>query len=138
VLLEIAGRRILTDPVWGDRASPTRRLGPRRFQPVPVALDGLPAVDLVLLSHDHYDHLDYPTIRALRRSTVPFLLFAGRQHVADLIRQASSTSPLTTAILQYFRGTLSYAALRRRVFFRHPVTAVRLARHRKAVRREAS
>jgi L-ascorbate metabolism protein UlaG (beta-lactamase superfamily) len=42
-----------------------------------VALDGLPAVDLVLLSHDHYDHLDYPTIRALRRSTVPFLASLG-------------------------------------------------------------
>lgn len=77
VVLEIGGRRILTDPVWGDRASPSRLLGPRRFQPVPVALERLPPVDLVLLSHDHYDHLDYPTIRALRRSTVPFLTSLG-------------------------------------------------------------
>src|SRR5262249_33588766 len=62
VLLEIDGVRVMTDPVWGPRASPTRLAGPKRFQPVPVALRGLPPLDLVVVSHDHYDHLDYPTI----------------------------------------------------------------------------
>jgi L-ascorbate metabolism protein UlaG (beta-lactamase superfamily) len=73
VLFEIDGARILTDPVWGERASPTRRAGPRRFQPVPVPLTAMPPVDVVLLSHDHYDHLDYPTLRVLARTDVPFI-----------------------------------------------------------------
>lgn len=77
VLLELSGRRILTDPVWGKRASPARGIGPKRFQPVPVALANLPPLDLVVVSHDHYDHLDYPTIRALSRSSVPFVTSLG-------------------------------------------------------------
>src|SRR5262245_8122939 len=77
VLLEIDGLRVLTDPVWGPRASPSRLLGPKRFQPVPVALRALPPIDLVLVSHDHYDHLDYPTIRALARTPVPFVTSLG-------------------------------------------------------------
>lgn len=77
VLLEFAGRRILTDPVWGERASPVRGIGPKRFQPMPVSLAQLPPLDLVVLSHDHYDHLDYPTIRTLARATVPFLTSLG-------------------------------------------------------------
>ena len=59
VLIEIDGLRVLTDPVWGPRASPSTLAGPKRFQPVPVALSALPPIDLVLVSHDHYDHLDY-------------------------------------------------------------------------------
>lgn len=73
VLLEIDGWRVLTDPVWGARASPTRIAGPKRFQPVPVRLAALPAIDLVVISHDHYDHLDYPTIRKLAATGVPFV-----------------------------------------------------------------
>ena len=73
VLFEIDGARVLTDPVWGERAFPTRHAGPKRFQPVPVALAALPKVDLVLLSHDHYDHLDYPTIRKLAAGDAPFV-----------------------------------------------------------------
>ncbi len=77
VLIEIDGIRVLTDPVWGPRASPSRLAGPKRFQPVPVALREMPRVDLILLSHDHYDHLDYPTIRALVKSEVPFVTSLG-------------------------------------------------------------
>jgi L-ascorbate metabolism protein UlaG (beta-lactamase superfamily) len=77
VLIEIDGLRILTDPVWGPRASPSRLAGPKRFQPVPVALRALPAIDLVLVSHDHYDHLDYPTIRELAKMDVPFVTSLG-------------------------------------------------------------
>ena len=77
VLIEIGGRRVLTDPVWGARASPSRLVGPRRFQPVPVALRALPPVDLVVISHDHYDHLDLPTIRALAKTGVPFVTALG-------------------------------------------------------------
>jgi L-ascorbate metabolism protein UlaG (beta-lactamase superfamily) len=77
VLLEIAGVRVLTDPVWGPRASPSRLVGPKRFQPVPVALGAMPSVDLILISHDHYDHLDYPTIRALAAWEAPFVTSLG-------------------------------------------------------------
>ena len=77
VLIEIDGFRVLTDPVWGTRASPSRLIGPKRFQPVPVALKQMPPVDVVLISHDHYDHLDYPTIRALTKSRVPFVTSLG-------------------------------------------------------------
>ncbi len=77
VLLEMDGVRILTDPVWGPRASPSRLIGPRRFQPVPVALGQLPAIDLVVVSHDHYDHLDYPTVRELAAWDVPFVTSLG-------------------------------------------------------------
>jgi L-ascorbate metabolism protein UlaG (beta-lactamase superfamily) len=77
VLIEIDGLRVLTDPVWGPRASPTRLAGPKRFQPVPVALRAMPPIDLVLVSHDHYDHLDYPTIRTLARMEVPFVTSLG-------------------------------------------------------------
>ena len=77
VLIEIEGLRILTDPVWGPRASPTRLAGPKRFQPVPIALRAMPPIDLVLVSHDHYDHLDYPTIRELALLDVPFVTSLG-------------------------------------------------------------
>jgi L-ascorbate metabolism protein UlaG (beta-lactamase superfamily) len=77
VLIEIGGLRILTDPVWGKRASPSQLAGPKRFQPAPVALRDMPPVDLVLISHDHYDHLDYPTIHELAKTSVPFVTSLG-------------------------------------------------------------
>lgn len=77
MLIEIGGVRILTDPVWGPRASPSALLGPKRFQSVPVSLREMPPVDVVIVSHDHYDHLDYPTIRALAKSSVPFVTSLG-------------------------------------------------------------
>src|SRR6185295_11019987 len=57
MLLEIDGVRVLTDPVFGLRASPVSFAGPRRFHPVPASIEQLPELDAVLLSHDHYDHL---------------------------------------------------------------------------------
>jgi L-ascorbate metabolism protein UlaG (beta-lactamase superfamily) len=77
VLIEIDGLRVLTDPVWGLRASPSRCIGPKRFQPVPVALRALPPIDLVIVSHDHYDHLDYPTVRRLVRRGASFVTSLG-------------------------------------------------------------
>ena len=77
MLIEIDGVRVLTDPVWGPRASPSALVGPKRFQPVPVTLREMPPVDVVVISHDHYDHLDYPTIRALAKTRVPFVTSLG-------------------------------------------------------------
>jgi L-ascorbate metabolism protein UlaG (beta-lactamase superfamily) len=77
-LLEVDGQRVLVDPVWGDRVSPSPLLGPTRLHPVPAALADLPPVDAVLISHDHYDHLDLPTVRELVRvSAAPFVVPLG-------------------------------------------------------------
>jgi L-ascorbate metabolism protein UlaG (beta-lactamase superfamily) len=64
-LLEIDGVRVLMDPVWDERASPSQWAGPKRFFAPPVRLEDLPGVDVVLVSHDHYDHLGEATIRLL-------------------------------------------------------------------------
>ncbi len=77
VLLEVDGSRVLTDPVWGERASPVTFAGPKRFQPVPVPVAALPELDAVIVSHDHYDHLDYPTILELAKRDVPFFTSLG-------------------------------------------------------------
>ncbi|CAN5127485.1 MBL fold metallo-hydrolase [soil metagenome] len=68
VLLEIDGYRVLTDPVWGRRISPLPLVGPKRFQPVPVSIEALPPLDAVIVSHDHFDHLDHPSIVALAKA----------------------------------------------------------------------
>ena len=65
VLLEIDGYRVLIDPVWGLRASPSQLVGPRRFHPPPLPLGELPRLDAVILTHDHYDHLDMLAVRAI-------------------------------------------------------------------------
>ena len=65
--IQLPGLNLLTDPMWSRRASPLRWIGASRFVPATPALEELPGVDAVLLSHDHYDHLDRPTVRALRR-----------------------------------------------------------------------
>jgi L-ascorbate metabolism protein UlaG (beta-lactamase superfamily) len=77
VLLEIDGLRVLTDPVWGERASPVTFAGPKRFQPVPVPIAALPPLDAIVVSHDHFDHLDYPTILELAKLDVPFVTSLG-------------------------------------------------------------
>ncbi|MTD15740.1 hypothetical protein GIS00_17540 [Nakamurella sp. YIM 132087] len=77
-LIEIDGARILADPVWGDRVSPSAVVGPHRMHPVPPGVAALPTVDAVLLSHDHYDHLDLPTVRTLLHTQqAPFVVPAG-------------------------------------------------------------
>lgn len=77
-LIEIDGARLLVDPVWGLRASPFTWVGPKRWYEPPIPLDELPPVDAVLISHDHYDHLDLPTILQLRdREATRFIVPLG-------------------------------------------------------------
>jgi len=73
ILLKLQGQFWLTDPVFGERASPFRRFGPKRFHAPPIALDALPPLAGIVLSHDHYDHLDRDTVRALAAKTGVFL-----------------------------------------------------------------
>ena len=77
-LIELDGRRVLVDPVWSERCSPSRLAGPKRLHEPPVALRELPPIDAILISHDHYDHLDMPTIRNLvDLQAAPFLVPLG-------------------------------------------------------------
>lgn len=77
VLIESGGVRVLTDPVFGKRASPLSFAGPKRFHAVPATIDQLPALDAVLLSHDHFDHLCVESVRALAALGVPFVTSLG-------------------------------------------------------------
>jgi L-ascorbate metabolism protein UlaG (beta-lactamase superfamily) len=77
LLIEIDGRRILTDPVWSERASFASYIGPKRFFTAPMILNALPPLDAVIISHDHYDHLDKAVVEQLANSTVPFYCSLG-------------------------------------------------------------
>lgn len=77
-LIEVDGYRVLVDPVWSQRCSPSRAVGPQRMHEAPLLLESLPAVDAVLISHDHYDHLDIDTTIALAHTQrAPFVVPLG-------------------------------------------------------------
>lgn len=71
LLIQTAGLNILTDPVWSQRASPFSFAGPRRVNAPGIAFEDLPAIDLILLSHNHYDHLDTVTLQRLQAAHDP-------------------------------------------------------------------
>ena len=73
LLIQAAGVNILTDPVWSERASPFRRVGPKRVTAPGIAFEDLPPIDVVLLSHGHYDHLDVDTLRRLHAAHDPLM-----------------------------------------------------------------
>jgi L-ascorbate metabolism protein UlaG (beta-lactamase superfamily) len=75
-LVQVDGVNILTDPIWSERASPVAWAGPRRHRPPGLRFEDLPPVDVVLLSHNHYDHLDLPTLRRLARAHRPRIFTA--------------------------------------------------------------
>ena len=76
-LLQIGGKNVLVDPVLGKRSSPVGFAGPKRFSELPLTAEELPDVDVVFLSHDHYDHLDYRTVRAVSGRTGAFVVPLG-------------------------------------------------------------
>jgi L-ascorbate metabolism protein UlaG (beta-lactamase superfamily) len=73
IVLEVDGHRFLTDPIWSERVGPVGFVGPKRFFPPLLAIRDLPPLDAVLLTHDHYDHLDYATIVALKDRDLTFV-----------------------------------------------------------------
>jgi L-ascorbate metabolism protein UlaG (beta-lactamase superfamily) len=73
-LLQFQGLNVLTDPIWSERCSPVSWTGPKRVRAPGVAFDALPRIDLVLLSHNHYDHLDLPTLRRLHSAHRPLII----------------------------------------------------------------
>ncbi len=70
-LIQVAGLNILTDPVWSKRVSPLSWAGPKRMRPPGIRLEDLPPIDLILQSHNHYDHLDLPILRRITREHQP-------------------------------------------------------------------
>ena len=91
-LLRLAGMTVLTDPVFSDRCSPVSWAGPRRVRAPGLALDAVPRVDLVLLSHNHYDHMDMPSLRRLHARDTP-----------QIVTTLGNRTPLTRAGLQVGR-----------------------------------
>ncbi|GFK94996.1 hypothetical protein NNJEOMEG_02844 [Fundidesulfovibrio magnetotacticus] len=86
VLLQTGGANLLTDPVWSERTGPFGR-GPRRVRAPGLELDALPSLDAVLVTHNHYDHLDLPTLAALARAHDPLFLVPPGD--ARLVRRAA-------------------------------------------------
>ena len=118
LLLQLGGLNILTDPMWGPRASPVSFAGPRRWMPPGIALEALPPIDLVLQSHNHYDHLDDRTVRRLARlqpdaewlvplGLAPFMEGRGVRRVTELDwweeKQVGAISVASTPA-QHFSG----------------------------------
>jgi L-ascorbate metabolism protein UlaG (beta-lactamase superfamily) len=141
-LIQTGTGNLLTDPMYSERASPLRVAGPRRVAAPGVAFDDLPQIDLVVLSHNHYDHCDLPTLRALAKRFNPrvvtplgngrLLRSAGISSVEELDwwQQAEPASPRVTLVpAQHFSargpfdrnralwGGFIIEAGRRRIFF---------------------
>lgn len=91
-LIQTAGVNILTDPVWSDRVSPVSFAGPKRFRPAGVKFEDLPPIDLVIISHNHYDHLDIETLKKLEKLYQP--RFISPLGVAQLLENSGIKNTL--------------------------------------------
>lgn len=89
VLLQVNGVNILTDPIWSRRASPFSWIGPTRVRPPGIRFEDLPPIDVVLISHSHYDHMDIPTLKSLKAAHNP-LFVVGLGSAAVLRRHGIS------------------------------------------------
>ena len=99
MLVQIAGLNILTDPVWSERVSPFRSVGPKRVVPPGIRFEDLPPIDLVLVTHNHYDHLDLATLTRLQAAHRPkFVTPLGND---TIIRRACPMpiSPWSTGVI---------------------------------------
>ena len=74
VYIQLDGKGILTDPIWSDRASPFSHMGPKRYTKPGIAIEDLPYLHYVVISHNHYDHLDLPTLKQLEQKFHPVFL----------------------------------------------------------------
>jgi L-ascorbate metabolism protein UlaG (beta-lactamase superfamily) len=114
-LIQTAAGNILTDPMYSERAGPWNVLGPRRVRPPAVPFDALPPIAIVLVSHNHYDHLDRPTLSRLARTFDPYTITAlgnaallrstGLRRVEELDwwdRSGSSPLPITLTPAHHF------------------------------------
>lgn len=86
VLIQADSLNVLTDPVWSKRVSPVRWFGPKRHRPPGIRFEDLPPIDVVLISHNHYDHMDVPTLKRLVKAFHPRIV-TGLGNAAYLARQ---------------------------------------------------
>lgn len=77
LLVQMHGMNILIDPVFSERTSPVSFIGPKRFSELPLEIDELPHIDIAVISHDHYDHLDMDSVKALDEKTDRFIVPLG-------------------------------------------------------------
>lgn len=107
VLIQTQGLNILTDPVWAERASPWQWVGPRRVHPPGIAFSDLPPIDIVLISHNHYDHLDLESLAQLWNHSKPRIIVPlGNDHIITehnptIVAEAydwSETIPITAEV----------------------------------------
>lgn len=98
-IIEINGKRLLTDPVWYKRVSPFSFIGPKRFFDIPIALSDLPTIDYILLSHDHYDHLDIGTILTLTAQGIPVITMKG----VDIYLKKKGVNPALITALDWWQ-----------------------------------
>jgi len=114
-LIQTPAANVLTDPMYSERAGPFNRFGPRRVRQPAVRFDDLPPISVILLSHNHYDHCDLPTLRSLARRFDPLVVTplgngrlvrsAGIRHVQELDWWQSATTgplPITLTPAQHF------------------------------------
>jgi L-ascorbate metabolism protein UlaG (beta-lactamase superfamily) len=110
LLIQAAGLNVLTDPVWSARASPLRFVGPERFADPGIAFDSLPRIDAVLLSHNHYDHLDLATLRRLHDRDAPLIVTPFGNDV--IVRRSIRTARVVTGDwgdqFEIGRGTIAH------------------------------
>lgn len=76
-LIQFDGLNVLTDPIWSERTSPVSWIGPRRHRPPGIRIEDLPSLDAIVISHNHYDHLDVPSLRRLADAALPIVLPLG-------------------------------------------------------------
>ncbi|MDY7228017.1 MBL fold metallo-hydrolase [Hyalangium rubrum] len=83
-LLQLDGVNVLTDPIWSERCSPVSFVGPKRVRPPGLRFEDLPPIDAVIISHNHYDHMDLPTLKRLAKHFPNARFFAGLGNKAFL------------------------------------------------------
>ena len=114
MLVQADGLNLLTDPIWSERASPLSWAGPKRYRPPGIAFEDLPPIDAVIISHNHYDHLNLPSLQRLQAAFDPlFIVPAGddvvlRDHGIERVA-ALATSDAGRAVLTWSdpSGTLA-------------------------------
>jgi L-ascorbate metabolism protein UlaG (beta-lactamase superfamily) len=93
LLIQVAGLNILTDPVWSERASPLSFVGPKRVTPPSIGMQDLPPIDLVLISHNHYDHLDTASLAQLHARDKPRVIVPlGNANLVQAVMPQSQVS----------------------------------------------
>jgi len=110
ILMAVDGKTILVDPVLEKRASPFSWIGPKRFHPPPIIAKDLPPIDVVLITHDHYDHLEKPTMVALKDKAGLFLVPLGIGEVLEAWGIAPDKVKELDWWEQHAMGTLTFVA----------------------------